>query len=1214
MGTSLTLTFHETGLPTRVRALSLGNRASMVGASVLEIRLLGQANAFSAGAPLKFAKRTTTLSMLGLLILRRGQPVARNFLAFTLFPDYEEEQALTELRRYLYLAGKTLPVPSNGEPWLIVDAETVRWNDSSGAFVDVVEFERLAALEASYAEAVDLYAGDLLEDSYDDWIVAERERLRALYLKRLGDLVEGARSARDYESALGYANRLLAADMWREDVVRQVMAVRYASGDSPGALAEFDRFAKRLRDEMGVSPMPDTVAVREAILRDRPLIGSVDRVSHAQRQSGRQAHALPFVGRERERAMLDFRWDRAARGFGNSVFIGGEAGVGKTRLVGELARTVEKQGGRVYSGGTSSPESSPYQSVTEALRSALPVLATNPANELALSVLARVFPELSQGNGMLPAIGTLAPEREATRIFSAFGAAVVALATPRPVLIVFEDLHWASSSTIDALATICRRIDRARVLVVATYRDEEVRTAHPLRRLVNGLGIEQRIADVHLDRFERSDVERLVESTPGLSSADVTFVDRLQAFSEGNALFLSEAIADALESGSTVVASGERPIRGIESLIGSRIARLSDAARAVAEIAAACGQGCSVDVVRDVAGLKAAEALDAFDELLDRGLVREAGARERYDYVFTHNLIGRSIYDSMEERSRTRRHARLAHVLQQHGELDASDVRELGRHYESAGLPGAASHWYLRAAREAADLYANDDAIRLATRAIELADDAAIRIEGLLVREEANARLGNQDARENDLEELARLARDGELRCRVARRFVLLRRGGDDRDVERAAIARFRAESLAAGTLVWKALATIADAKYHLAIGRYNDAKALASEALPHLDAETPSERIDALMTLIEAEVNLGRFAEADAGIVAAHAIARASGDRGALGEVFARGVSSAMSAQRFERAVAGAREALSHYRISGDRIGEARALSNIAAASVRLSNWEEARTANLAAAAISEAVGDRYGVARAQMNLGVLFARCGDLDEARKLLRSAREHHVRLEDRRAITASLINEGFVALWQARPLDAKSLAERALELAREMGSDAFVATALSNLGAAERDLGELAAAIEHMEEGLAIQVRLDRLADAVSDLADAALAYALQGDLLAARARGEQVLAIDEAWTKSAIFPPYPLWVVACVLRWSGDERAGEVWAWSRRLALNFAASIEAPELRARFEALPFFVAIASVEGEFGWPPPPAAVRSAHARELELQRGTSSRSR
>jgi predicted ATPase/DNA-binding SARP family transcriptional activator len=1169
----------------------------------LEIRLLGQANALSAGVPLKFAKRTTTLAMLCLLVLRRGQPVTRAFLAYTLFPDCEEEQALTELRRYLYLAGKTLPSPRNGEPWLVVDAETIRWNEASAAFIDVVEFERLAADESSYAAAVDLYGGDLLEDSYDDWIVAERERLRTLYLARLGDLVERHRGARDYSTALGYANRILAADCWREDVVRQVMSIRYASGDASGALAEFDRFAKRLREEMGVAPMPDTLAVRDVIFCGGPLVGSVDRVSQEEREFSRRAHTLPFIGRERERERLIARFDRAARGFGNSVFIAGEAGVGKSRLVGELARAVEMQGGRVYSGGTSSPESAPYQSIAEALRSALPILALNPANALSLRVLSRVFPELPLEDGAVPALGTLAPERETARLFGAFANAVLALASPRPVLIVFEDLHWASASTIDALATICRRIDRARVLIAVTYRDEEVGSAHALRRLVNALGSERRIAEVAFERFDRDDVRRLVAATPGLAAEDAGLADRLHAFSEGNALFLNQAIADVLERDAALDAAPERPVRGIGNLIASRIARLSDAARAVAEIAAACGEGCNVDVVRDVAGLKAAETLDAFDELLDRGLVREASARDRFDYVFTHNLIARSIYQRMEPRSRVRRHARLAHVIERQAELAARDVRELGRHYEGAERPGTASRWYLRAAREAAALYANDDTIRLTSRAIELADDAAIRMEALLLREEANARLGNRDARASDLVVLESLAQDADLRCRVARRVVVLRHGGDDRELERAAVVRFHAEAAASGSEVWMALAALSEAKLCLALGRYNEAKTHVLASLPQLEAQAPSERIDALMTLIEADVSLGNFAEAERGIADARTIADASGDRGAISEVIARGVTLAMSAQLFEQALAGAKDALEHFRILGDRVGEARALSNIAAASVRLSHWQDAREANIAAAAISESIGDRHGAARAQMNLGSLLTRCGDLAGARELVQAAREHHVRSGDRRALTASFVNEGFMALWQGDAGAAKLLSTDALRLAREMDHESFIAASLANLGAAERDLGEFDAAIAHMEEGLAIAVRLDRLSDAVGDLADIALAHAMSGDLAAACARSEQVLTIDEAWTKSAVFPPYPLWVVACVLHWSDDERANEVCARSWRLSTTFAQSIEAPELRGCFEALPFFVGARAVLEERRWPAAPQAVRTAHASAL-----------
>jgi DNA-binding SARP family transcriptional activator/predicted ATPase len=1169
----------------------------------LEIRLFGQPNVLASGIPVKLARRTTTIAMLALLVLRRRQPVTRTFLAFTLFPDYEEEQALTELRRYLYLVGKALPPPPPAEPWLIVDAETVRWNERSGAFVDVVAFEQLAS-DGAHREAVDLYAGDLLEDVYDDWVVVERERLRSSYLATLSALVEKFRSERDYGQALAYAQRLLAADPLREDVLRQIMAIRYAAGDTPGALASYDRFAKALRDEMGVAPMPETTFVRETIVLGRPLIGSVDRPPAAGKA---KAHALPFVGRDDERALLRDRWDRAARGFGTSVFLGGEAGVGKTRLVGELARIVESEGGRVFSGGTTSPESSPYQCVAEALRSALTLLGANSKSALTLSVLAQIFPELEAHARDGAGVAVLPPDREAARLFEAFGAAVTALALARPVLLVLEDVHWASPATIDAIATICRRIDRARVFIVVTYRDEEVPLTHPLRRLRTALGIEQRVTDLYLGRLARSDVERLIISSQSLEAPDPAVVDRLYALSEGNALFLNEAIADARERADTSLPHAEH--REIDEIVSSRIGRLSDAAQVVAEIAAVCGAGCSVDVVRDVAGFDMAEAIGGFDELFDRRLIREAGPRDRYDFVFTHHLIGTSIYDRMDPGVRARRHARIAHVVENRDGTVPVDARELARHYAAAGMRERASAWYARAAREAVALFANDDAVTFADRALEHAPDAERTIDMLLVREEANERLGNRAAQLHDLALLQdAVAGDVERRCLVAHRLTRVLRAGDDRAAERRAIEELAGHAKQSGDPRWTAVALVAEAQFALAIGNYAEAKTLALRALAEL-SRTPAirERLDAHAILVEAHVALGELGDTERELTAVHDLAVAAHDRSALGDALMRAVSAATVKQEFDRAASAAKEALELFRAIGDRIGQAFALASIATASVRLSRWDEARSSNLAAAAIFEAAGERRGLARAQMNLGMLHARFGDLGPAREFLISARVHHAALGDRRAHTAALLNESFVAYWQRLPSEAKALARDAVDAAKEMGHAAYAATALANLGAAERDLGELDAGIAHMEEGLALQLQLNRMADAVSDLADLALAYEMRGTGARARDLVEQILVIDTTWTNAAVFPPYPLWVVACILHAQGDARADGVRAWAWELASGLAASIADPAFRERFEALPFFTNLQPNADPHAWPTIADVLRKSSPARRETSR-------
>jgi hypothetical protein len=176
--------------------------------SQLDVIFFGQPHVLAGGHLLKFAKHQVSLSLLAYLIVHRGETVSRPFLAFTLFPDDPEETALAELRRYLSLANKTLPNRSDGGLWITSDADSVAWNAAPDCYIDVAEFERLAAEPGSLSQAVDIYRGDFLEDTYDDWIVTKRERLRSTYIAALGQLIRQHRSRREFPAAIGYAQRM----------------------------------------------------------------------------------------------------------------------------------------------------------------------------------------------------------------------------------------------------------------------------------------------------------------------------------------------------------------------------------------------------------------------------------------------------------------------------------------------------------------------------------------------------------------------------------------------------------------------------------------------------------------------------------------------------------------------------------------------------------------------------------------------------------------------------------------------------------------------------------------------------------------------------------------------------------------------------------------------------------------------------------------------
>jgi predicted ATPase/DNA-binding SARP family transcriptional activator len=293
---------------------------------MLEIRLLGEPEFAFEGAPFRFAAPPRALPLLAWLLLHRRAPLSRDSVAFTFWPDALEEDARGDLRRHLYYLTKALPAPS-GEPWVLADKKTIAWNERAPATFDVLDFERLCADEASLEEAVRLYRGPLLTGVDDEWIEPERERLRNLAENALRRLIERERE-RDPARAIGYAQALLRVDPWREDALRDLIALRHRSGDRAGALREYRDFATRLRRELDVAPMPETTAVFERVAgSDAPQPVRAAAAPPSAPPTNLPERSDPLIGRAR--ALLEVRTllenTRVAT-------LAGTGGVGKTRL------------------------------------------------------------------------------------------------------------------------------------------------------------------------------------------------------------------------------------------------------------------------------------------------------------------------------------------------------------------------------------------------------------------------------------------------------------------------------------------------------------------------------------------------------------------------------------------------------------------------------------------------------------------------------------------------------------------------------------------------------------------------------------------------------------------------------------------------------------------------------------------------------------------
>ena len=201
----------------------------------------------------------------------------RERIASPLWPDSLDCEARASLRRTLHALVHALP--KEAESWILMDAKRLAWNSRAPLWCDVDVFDRLSLNEATLATAVDVYGGDLLAGEDAEWVVELRERLRERQVEALAALAEGCCIRGDATGAAVYYRRLLALDPFREDALRSLLGLLYAHGDRARAACEYRNFVNRLRDELGVEPMPETVAYYDQIARGlapvRPLLADV---------------------------------------------------------------------------------------------------------------------------------------------------------------------------------------------------------------------------------------------------------------------------------------------------------------------------------------------------------------------------------------------------------------------------------------------------------------------------------------------------------------------------------------------------------------------------------------------------------------------------------------------------------------------------------------------------------------------------------------------------------------------------------------------------------------------------------------------------------------------------------------------------------------------------------------------------------------------------
>jgi class 3 adenylate cyclase len=507
----------------------------------------------------------------------------------------------------------------------------------------------------------------------------------------------------------------------------------------------------------------------------------------------RELPPTSYVGRVAERERLTELWEQAREGSLRVAFIGGEAGVGKTRLSTHLALQAHGEGATVLYGRCDEDLGVPYQPWVQALgylvkEAPQPVLEAHV--ERFGGDLARLVPALHDRISDLPSPRESDPETERYLLYAAVAGLLEGVGELQPLLLILDDLQWADSPTLSLLRHVVASGSSIPVMVVGTYRDSDLSRDHPLTALLADLHREQGVQRIKLTGLDSEDVLALMETAAGheLDEDGRALAGEIARETAGNPFFAGEVLRHLTESGAIAQEEGGRwrlvgelaalglP-QSVREVIGRRVERLGSDARTALSAAAVIGRDFDLDLLLAVLELSEDRLLDLLDAAVAASLLKESPERaERF--TFTHGLVEHTLYEDLGRARRARLHKRIAIALEELcGDEPGERLGELAGHWAAAVVSAdtaKAIHYARRAAERALEQLAPDEAVRWYQQAIGLhaqasSSDPSERCELLIGLGEAQRQVGNPEHRQTllDAAHLAQELGDTNRLCRA---------------------------------------------------------------------------------------------------------------------------------------------------------------------------------------------------------------------------------------------------------------------------------------------------------------------------------------------------------------------------------------------------------------------------------------------------------------
>ena len=770
----------------------------------MEFRILGPLEVLDDGRPLDLGGARQR-ALLAILLLHRGEIVSADRLIEELYGTTAPATAAKSLQAHVSRLRKVLGgdgrVQTRSRGYvLVLDGDDV----DADRFVELVTSGRSALgrdepdrAAESLGTALGLWRGTPLVDlAYESFAQAEIGRLEELRIGCLEERLEADLALGRHAAVVGELEGLVAEHPLRERLRVQLMLALYRCGRQAEALEAYQQGRRALVDGLGIDPGRALQELERAILVQDPALDPVARQEATQTAAPTMVDRLAgsrFVGRAHELSLLELALADARAGRGGLVLLGGEAGIGKSRLSDELATRARALGVRVLWGRCWEAGGAPaYWPWVQALRSyvresdpeALRLRLGNGAAELA-----HLLPEVRALYPDVPEQPALDSDGARFKLFDSTAAFLRNVAAEQPLLVILDDVHAADASSLLMLEFVTAELADARVLVLAAYRDPELDPGDPTAAALAGLGRHAR-SRISLAGLREPEVASFIESSGGVEPSQ-SLVAAIAAETEGNPLFVGEIVRMlAGENRLTERADATwRPSipETVKDVIGRRLDRLSTECRGTLALASVVGREFPLDVLERLAELSAGELLALLDEAIAARLVTDVpGSPGRLR--FTHALVRDTLFDGLSHGRRLELHRRTGEALEALGGADGRNLSELAHHFFQA-LPDVDAAVAVRYAKLAAEqarlLLAHEEAARLyetALQALQLRKPVDQELERALL-------LGLADA----------LARSGEMpsaKDAFLRAAALARMTGAPEDLAAAALGY-------GGRIVW---------------------------------------------------------------------------------------------------------------------------------------------------------------------------------------------------------------------------------------------------------------------------------------------------------------------------------------------------------------------------------------------------------------------------